>query len=330
MNKLTFLTYGQLYNSDKLDMISKIGPLAAITDFSILLGGEVSEEHFTNEGKELKHRAGSYWTKTKVTDNDILIVKHVNYPGFFSYRSNQEIGARPILQYSSISDDVISKVRRPDGILEIEYGYYPQWAPSHSFQKKLNFALESRFMKQQKDYITTFPRELNKYHTELENLESRGYIIFEYKEKKYICVKANPQEKHFTLSNGINYTKNEEIWVEISPVKWLVDEKADIAVSKNILFAGVRFTRNSYYDEDFSKTDISWFMNNYLINDLLKYSNIVHSSNNTDNKSIEQLLEEIKVLREKLEIANQKNNELTKENSSYKQRIRRIQDITKE
>ena len=341
MDKLTFLTcdqlYGRLFNSNGLDIIKKLGPLAAITDFSILLGGEVSKSDFSNEGKELKHRAGSYWTKTKFTDDDILIVKHIDCRGFYSDKSAHEIGARPALQYSSIADNVISKVRRPDGILEIEYGYYPQWAPSHDFQEELNFALGTELMKKSKDYITIFPVKPNEYDTEF---KKQGYLIFEYKEKKYICVKANTYDEYFTLSNGTNYTRDEEIWIEISPIKWFVDEKADIAISKNILFAGIQFKKESYYDEDFSKTDINWFMNTYLINDLLKNTNIVQSANSqikntnivqTSNRQTkEQLLEEIKVLKEKLEVATIRNRELEKENTNYKQRIRRIEDIIKE
>ena len=54
MDKLTLLTHKQLYSSNitnRLDIINKIGPKAAITDFSILLGGAITE-FYNNEGKK--------------------------------------------------------------------------------------------------------------------------------------------------------------------------------------------------------------------------------------------------------------------------------------
>ena len=323
MNKLTFLTYEQLFGQNKLDIINKIGVKAAITDFSILLGGHVSNKHFTNEGKELKNRIGWYWLEHTVEDNDIPVLNVVgecSSSGILSSRAN---GARPTLQYSLISAVALSKVRKPDGILEIEYGYYPQWAPSHNLQKELEYALKTGTMIQLKNYIITDSRKRIEH---VKEFKQQKHPIYEHKGKQYIRVKANPDIDNFILSNENNYKKGDYVWVEISPVKWLVDEENDIAVSKNILFAGVQFKNDRNYDGDFSKTDINMFMNTYLIKDLFKCNSII----NTNNPTREQLLEEIKELKEKLEIATRKNNELKKENTNYKQRIRRIQDIIQE
>ena len=54
MNKLTFLVYNQLYFSNKLNFIDKIGTKSAVTDFSILLGGWFSDLHFTEKVIDLK------------------------------------------------------------------------------------------------------------------------------------------------------------------------------------------------------------------------------------------------------------------------------------
>ena len=333
MNKLTFLTYSQsfyidntvrFFDSDTLNIIRKIGPLAAITDFSILLGDSVSNDRFTNEGKELKYRLGKYWTKTNYADTTALIVGTAHYPGFFDNIAYRKIGGRPVLQYSLISDIVLSKINRPDGILEIEYGEYPQWVPSYDYQFELKNAYKNGTIKKLDSHITTDSRKPDEYDKDFEPQEHQ---IYEYKGKKYTRVKANTLDNIFKLSDGLIHNRDDYVWVEISPVKWLVDEDADIAISKNILFAGVQFKHNRNYNGDFSKTDINMFMNTYLIKDLFKCNSIINKTSNSTN---EELLEEIKVLREKLEIANQRNNELTKENTSYKQRIRRIQDITKE
>ena len=43
MSKLTFLTQEQCFGINQLDILEKRGTRAAITDFSILLGGYVSD-----------------------------------------------------------------------------------------------------------------------------------------------------------------------------------------------------------------------------------------------------------------------------------------------
>ena len=59
MSEFTFLTEEQCFGSDKLNILEKRGTKAAISDFSILLGGA-----FTNlEGdSSLEGRTGYYWT----------------------------------------------------------------------------------------------------------------------------------------------------------------------------------------------------------------------------------------------------------------------------
>ena len=71
---ITFLTEEQIFESGKSRIFDKIGTKAAMTDFSILLGGYVADSYFTNEGNELKHRTGWYWTKSDDGDNDARAV----------------------------------------------------------------------------------------------------------------------------------------------------------------------------------------------------------------------------------------------------------------
>ncbi len=68
MSNLTFLTQEQCFGSEKLDILKKRGTKAAITDFSILLGGYVSNYHVDNDSS-LEGRTGFYWTRTDDGDN---------------------------------------------------------------------------------------------------------------------------------------------------------------------------------------------------------------------------------------------------------------------
>ena len=73
MSNFTFLTQEQCFGSDKLDILKKRGTKAAITDFSVLLGGWVSSEHIENDSS-LEGRTGYYWTKSDDGDNDARVV----------------------------------------------------------------------------------------------------------------------------------------------------------------------------------------------------------------------------------------------------------------
>ena len=72
MSNFTFLTEEQCFGNDKLDILEKRGTQAAITDFSILLGGWVSDYHVDNDSS-LEGRTGWYWTKSDDGDNDARV-----------------------------------------------------------------------------------------------------------------------------------------------------------------------------------------------------------------------------------------------------------------
>lgn len=69
MNNFTFLTEEQLFGNNALSIIKKRGTKAALTDFSILLGGYVGD-YYLDGSSSLKDRTGYYWTKTDDNDND--------------------------------------------------------------------------------------------------------------------------------------------------------------------------------------------------------------------------------------------------------------------
>ena len=77
MSNLTFLTKEQCFESEKLDIFQKRGIKAAITDFSILLGGDVDrKKDFSHiDGVySLEGRTGYYWTKSSLSEQEVRIV----------------------------------------------------------------------------------------------------------------------------------------------------------------------------------------------------------------------------------------------------------------
>ena len=77
MSNLTFLTQEQCFESEKLDILQKRGTKAAITDFSILLGGwdDRDTDYWHIDGDySLEGRSGYYWTKSDDGDSDACVV----------------------------------------------------------------------------------------------------------------------------------------------------------------------------------------------------------------------------------------------------------------
>ena len=141
MNKFTFLTEEQCFGNDKLDILEKRGTQAAIIDFSVLLGGLVSDYHVDNDSS-LEGRTGWYWTKLDDGDNDERVVNGYGRRNYYSVCERCG-GARPALPFSSIGSiptNGESGKRGRDGILEVEYGYYPQKAVSKDMQERLERA----------------------------------------------------------------------------------------------------------------------------------------------------------------------------------------------
>ena len=269
MSDFTFLTGEQCFGNDKLDILKKRGTQAAITDFSILLGAYVSDYHIDNDSS-LEGRTGYYWTKSDDGDNDARVVYD---DGRRRYGTVDERvgGARPALPFSSISSiptNGESGKRARDGILEVEYGYYPQKAVAKDMQERLERAYKNRTISRTKNSYTTDSVAYDNYDT---SFQPQAHQEYEYNGKRYVRVNANSyyDGNYFTLSNGEKYKDGDSVWLEVSPVKWIVDEKSHMMITEKLIFAGVQFNKESnYHTEDFDKTDIKTFMDRYLSRDL--------------------------------------------------------------
>ena len=161
----------------------------------------------------------------------------------------------------------MSGKRAGDGILEVEYGYYPQKAVSKDMQLKLEQALKSgRLSRTGKGYTTD-----SKRYDYDGKFEPKRHEEYQYNGKRYVRVEANSDfgGNEFQLSNGEKYRDGDNVWIEVSPVKWLVDEKAKIMLTEKVIFAGVQFNhKKDYHVIDFDKTDIKIFMDRYLSKEL--------------------------------------------------------------
>lgn len=184
------------------------------------------------------------------------------------------IGTRPIIRIKDLNGSLlVGATRNAQGILEIEYGEYPQYAVNSQLQHELEKSFKAgNLAKTEKSYEAI----TNKGLQEDGDTPTEDYDTTKFQEyitedgKKYIRVQYLNKERQ-KLSNGIT-PKNEEndvVWIEVQPVKWFIDEENKIAISENILLSGCPFIINN------SKAEKNKFNEVYYNGDFDIFSDIV-------------------------------------------------------
>lgn len=268
---------------NQLQIFKKYGTNAAVTDFSLLLGIEVSSDHTSDSlyyrDKDFNDtRAADYWTKTKEKDKVTVISSYS-----FGYNSPKNInklyiGIRPVLKYSDIKSEIDNAEISEKKVLEVEYGEYPQTI----CEDKTNFEIEKMYkegkiIKTGKKYTintneskTFSPQELDEYS---------------YNNKKYIRFIANRDLVRTKLSNKKYIEYKKPYWIKVEPVIWMIDEEKNLAVSKKLLFTGIPFDKD--YNGKFEETIIYNYLNNFFIKE------IIFKKNKKEKTKIDTIEEEI-------------------------------------
>ena len=303
-NEFKLLSLGQVFGKQRIDVIKKTESKCAVTDFAILLGCCAFNYNRVFSDNSLKGRTGMWYTFSSVGDGNVYSFNEFGNVDF-CYTSKRDVGIRPVLSFDKLD---LSVTKETNGLLEVDYGEYPQYAVN----KNLSGILESEFLagkliKTGKTYTTDSKR----WNESWEDFTPKKHEEFEYNEKKYVRVKSNFYGR-FTdrtfLSNGECVMPNDIVWLEVSPIKWYIDEKEKLLVSKRILASGVRFCDGRRYDGDFKSTEMYMFLNKYFSKDIIpsnNYKMIIKSNRSIKEKNIsyEKEKEEIlKKVRENSEI----------------------------
>lgn len=262
--ELTLLSEGQIWgnsNESQLEVIKKYGTKAGITDLCILTGAYLGEKPDCN--------TGWFWTRSDDNSNDVFSVDGDGCRSFLNrYR---RVGAvRPALQSSVIFSQIsLNRVRGYNGTEEVEYGEYPQNAADSIMQVMLESEYNRGMNKTGRSYTFDSVKDSD-YDT---GFKPVTYEEYEYQGKKYIRIKANLYYFYcngLKLSNGGTYRDGNYVWIEVSPVKWLIDDRTGILISKKGLVSGIKFLDKGtdYYKGDFSKTEMKEFLDKYMLPDL--------------------------------------------------------------
>ncbi len=269
---LTLLSEGQIWgngNEAQLEVIRKYGTKAAITDLCVLTGSYLCEDTDYNidEDSSLKGRTSWFWTRSDDNDNDVRAV-HEDGDSNGNFRYNRDGAVRPALQSSVIFSQISpNRVRGYNGTEEVEYGEYPQYAADSRMQS----ILESEYNRGMNKTGRSYTFDSVKYDDYDTGFKPVTYEEYEYQGKKYIRIRANSDfgGNKFKLSNGIEYRDGDYVWVEVSPVKWLIDDRTGILISKRGLVSGIRFLdKRTNYKGDFSRTEMKEYLDRYMIRDL--------------------------------------------------------------
>ena len=270
--ELILLTEGQVWGNDQedqLEVLKKYGTISAISDLVILTGGGYNGSctYMAPDDSSLKGRTSWFWTRSDDNDNNVCLV---NKAGFrdCEYRYARTGAVRPALQSSVIFSQIYSnRVRGYNGTEEVEYGEYPQYAPDKKTQEILESEYQNKRLQSTGKNYTFDKTAFNDY---LQGFQPVKYEEYVYNEKKYIRVRANSCYSTYKLSNGEEYKAGDYVWAEVSPIKWLIDDKTKTLISKKGLLSGIRFHTDEHdYNGDFSTTDMKEYLDNYLSKDII-------------------------------------------------------------
>ena len=233
---------------------------AATTDLSIL-SGEIGAPDELKNGT--LHCGTTYsMTPSKRTPGNVLVgglMMTDDQPYSYSAAS-----IRPVIQSMSLFAKLLLKSHKVHDRIEVEYGEYPQYAPAREVQKELESEYHAGRLKTTGKTFTLSIGE-DKSSVPLAHEE------YEYEGKKYIRYKANSSKdrlERFVLHNREKYANGDYVWVEVSPIIWLVDLSNKILVTKRGLLSGIPFSDEPYYG-DFEKTRMYRFLNDYFAKDIV-------------------------------------------------------------
>lgn len=264
-NEFTLLSYEQTFGSQQIDVIKKMGGKCAISDFAILLGAYVSSDCHVDGDNSMRGRTGWWYLSSSNGDGDGRAVDKVGDRSW-TYAGKRSGAVRPALPFSNISDISLNGVKGRHGFLEVEYGEYPQYAVDTNLGRILDDSFQAGVLRRTGKTYTTDSR---RWDANSKRFSPVQHEEFEYNGKRYVRVKSNDTHENFKLSNGVTVHPGMYVWLEVSPIKWIVDDRANMLVSKTLLASGIRFCNDRQYNGDFKNTEMYQYLNTYFARDMV-------------------------------------------------------------
>ena len=244
MNDIFILKNEQI-NKHRLGGLKKRGIIAKPTDYALTQGLKTNDLGY-----------GPYF----IFEHNRGLIYRLESDGKIVLSDDSVAYVRPVLKYSSIDKNQIREVITSDGVIKIEYGDYPQSVAPNEIQKELNY------------YDDVLSKTGNYYNISIN--PKYNYEEYIYEGKKYVCAKVYDD---VILSNGYEYKKGSRVWIQVEPVKFLVDKRSDLIVSEKLLF--LKDIAN-YMDKDY--VSLSAYLNNNFKKDLFNWMTIENNIKSED------------------------------------------------
>ena len=187
-------------------------------------------------------------------------------------------GIRPVIKYSQIKD-YCTYIKTNGTIKHVHFGQYPQLVVGKALAKTLDKALDNgRLHTTTKTYSTPHSNELTA--VEYEHLGQK-YIRLntkDYPNNNYNLFDYYKLSDTTRLRNG-----NNNYWIRVKPIEWVVDEEQDIAISSNILMAGIP-VGNKEYD----KSNIKTFLEESFINEIVPSHVLLNTKVQKEDKNTKE------------------------------------------
>lgn len=242
--KLDLPSINQIVGPDRLEIFDKIGVEAQATEYANITGCY-----------------DCYATKTPYSDSDsndeIIVCGGLQPKSIKNYR----VGIRPIVQYSQILDICKNERYGENKELIVECGMYP-----------------SKIVDENRHYHQIHEKDIERLSYTIYSRDTLNgtQCNFIYKNnadgKLYSDISAwNSSVTSLPAVGGIRCANN--YVAQHQPVEWFVDEKADIAIAKNIIKSGIIFNHFSptySSEEEFENTYMSKYLNTYLVHELFQ------------------------------------------------------------
>ena len=269
MGQISLLTKEQiLFGNKQLDIINICGDIAIATGFASLLGCQLSSTGIYIQHIDELVMTGKWWTKSSSIYNNYAI--SVTAYGLFgdSELQGRKAGIRPVIPYSLIKSEVFNKKITDYGVVEIEYGEYPQTIVEKQYSNLLEQKFNNRLLNKTGKIYTTDSVNWKNNKT---GFTPKEHIEYELYGKKYIRFIANENCYDFdeVLDGGREIKLGEVYWVKVEPIIWLVDEKSNITLSKKILVSGIQFDNSNQYDGVFENTFMYKYLNEIFAKDII-------------------------------------------------------------
>ena len=258
---ITLLSEQEIWGDRQLEVLKTFGTSAKVTDVCILTGG-----YFADLNSDMKSRTGSFWTKTDINEK---LARSVSIQGLKmdSVKEARNLIIRPVIELTLV--DLPGEVGS-EGVLEKNYGEYPQYAADVTLQDKLEKKYNKGELKKTGHTYTFNSVSIFEYAKEF---APETYEEYSYGKQKYIRMKVNSSYGTIgvILSNGLVYKNGDYVWVEVSPITWLVDYRNFKHVSKKGLVSGISFSDEIDINYgDFNKTNLKKYLKKYMLKDMFQ------------------------------------------------------------